>query len=125
MITVSLSSSYSLSPSFHLHFLLISSPPLFILLHTLFSLSHTLSFLRNRIVQKRINVRIEHVKHSRCREDFLKRVKENELKKRQAKEKGEKIVCKRQPVGPRAGHFVSSRGKEPELVEPIPYEFVA
>ena len=65
------------------------------------------------------------MKHSRCREDFLKRVKENEMKRRQAKEKGEKIVVKRQPKGPRTGHFVSAHGKEPELVEPIPYEFVA
>ena len=52
-------------------------------------------------------------------------VRENEQKKRLAKEKGEKVVCKRQPQGPRLGHFVNSRGKEPELVEPIPYEFVA
>ena len=35
---------------------------------------------RNRILQKRINVRIEHLKHSTCRSDFLKRVKENDLK---------------------------------------------
>ena len=70
-------------------------------------------------------MRIEHVKHSRCREDFLNRVKVNELKKREAKEKGEKIVCKRLPKGPRLGHFVKTGGQEPELVEPIPYEFVA
>ncbi|CAI8017424.1 60S ribosomal protein L21 [Geodia barretti] len=74
---------------------------------------------------KRINVRIEHVKHSRCREDFLKRVKANELKRKQAKERGEKVVCKRLPEEPRLGHFVRTGGKEPELVEPIPYEFVA
>ena len=87
---------------------------------------------RNRTIQKRINVRIEHVKHSRCREDFLKRVKANELKRKQAKERGEKVVCKRLPEEPRlghfvrtGGHFVRTGGKEPELVEPIPYEFVA
>ena len=70
-------------------------------------------------------MRIEHVKHSRCREDFLRRVKENEEKKRAAKERGEKVVCKRMPVAPRKGHFVKMQGKEPEIVEPIPYEFVA
>lgn len=85
----------------------------------------TTYFSRNRIIQKRINIRIEHVKHSRCREDFLNRVKANELKKRLAKEKGEKVICKRLPKGPRLGHFVNAGGKEPELVEPIPYEFVA
>ncbi|XP_026686352.1 phosphoribosylformylglycinamidine synthase [Diaphorina citri] len=35
--------------------------------------------VRTRIIPKRINVRIEHIKHSKCREDFLKRVKENLL----------------------------------------------
>ncbi|CAI8017418.1 60S ribosomal protein L21 [Geodia barretti] len=69
--------------------------------------------------------KLEHVKHSRCREDFLKRVKANELKRKQAKERGEKVVCKRLPEEPRLGHFVRTGGKEPELVEPIPYEFVA
>lgn len=80
---------------------------------------------RNRIIQKRVNLRIEHVKHSRCRDDFLRRVKENEEKKRIAKEKGVKVNCKRQPAQPRGAHIVRSRGKEPELVEIIPYEFVA
>ena len=70
-------------------------------------------------------MRIEHVKHSRCREDFLRRVKENEEKKRAAKERGEKVICKRQPVGPRPGHIVKAKGKKPELVEPVPYEVVA
>ena len=65
------------------------------------------------------------MKHSRCRDDFLRRVKENEEKKRLAKKRGEKIVCKRIPVQPRKGHFAKTKGKEPELVEPIPYEFVA
>ena len=35
----------------------------------------------NRIIPKKVNLRIEHVKHSSCREDFLKRVKLNEEKK--------------------------------------------
>merc|ERR1739848_37876 len=36
--------------------------------------------LGNRIIPKRINLRIEHIKHSKCRDDFLRRVKENEVK---------------------------------------------
>ena len=47
--------------------------------------------LRNRIINKRINVRIEHVIPSRCREDFLNRVKENTRLKEEAKEKGVKL----------------------------------
>lgn len=46
----------------------------------------------------RINIRIEHVKHSKCREDFLRRVKENELKRKDAKEKGIKSSLKRQVI---------------------------
>ncbi|KAI7223986.1 hypothetical protein KC333_g9 [Hortaea werneckii] len=43
--------------------------------------------VRNRYIEKRINVRIEHVRHSRSREEFINRVKTNAEKKRQAKEK--------------------------------------
>ena len=42
---------------------------------------------RNRIIEKRINVRIEHVKHSNSRLDFLTRIKRIELLKKDAKEK--------------------------------------
>ncbi len=44
--------------------------------------------VRNRIIKKRIHVRIEHIQPSRCREDFLKRVKANDLAKKEAKAKG-------------------------------------
>ena len=41
-------------------------------------------------------MRVEHVKHSNCRLDFLKRVKENEEKKKEGKAKGIKLNFKRQ-----------------------------
>lgn len=50
----------------------------------------------NRIVPKRLNVRIEHVQPSKCRLDFLKRVKENFAKKEEAKKKGMRVHLKRQ-----------------------------
>lgn len=40
----------------------------------------------NRILRKRIFVRIEHVQKSKCREHFLARVKQNDQKKRDAKQ---------------------------------------
>merc|ERR1712109_224121 len=80
--------------------------------------------LGNRIIPKKINVRIEHIKHSKCRDDFLRRVKENEVKKREAKVKGVKVDCKRHPVAPRKAHSVSTKNNEPVLVEQIPYEFI-
>ncbi|KAL3453962.1 ribosomal protein L21e-domain-containing protein [Aspergillus insuetus] len=74
----------------------------------------------NRYLEKRINVRVEHVKHSRSREDFIKRVKENAQKKRQAKEQGIHLHLKRQPAQPREGHVVE--GVAPETITPLPYD---
>ncbi|TEA38229.1 hypothetical protein DBR06_SOUSAS110077 [Sousa chinensis] len=76
---------------------------------------------KGKILAKRINVRIEHIKHPKSRDSFLKRVKENDQKKKEAKEKGTWVQLKRQP----APHVVSTNGKEPELLEPIPYEVMA
>ncbi|KGL77201.1 60S ribosomal protein L21 [Tinamus guttatus] len=81
--------------------------------------------VKGKILAKRINVRIEHIKHSKSRDSFLQRVKENEKKKKEAKEKGIWVQLKRQPAPPREAHFVRTNGKEPELLEPIPYEFMA
>ncbi|EDK98306.1 mCG128076 [Mus musculus] len=81
--------------------------------------------VKGKILAKRINVRIEHIKHSKSRVSFLKRVKENDQKKKEAKKKGTWVQLKRQPVPPREAHFVRTNGKEPELLEPIPDEFMA
>ncbi|KAK7809711.1 hypothetical protein U0070_010507 [Myodes glareolus] len=70
-------------------------------------------------------VQKEHIKHSKSRDSFLKRVKENNQKKKDAKEKGTWVQLKRQPVPPREAHFVRTSGTEPELLKPIPYEFMA
>ena len=52
--------------------------------------------VKGRILPKRISVRIEHVKHSTCRQDFLNRVKDNEAKKAEAKKAGKDAPdCKR------------------------------
>ena len=45
----------------------------------------------NRIIKKRIHVRVEHVRHSKSRQEFLDRVKENAAKKHEAKEKNGRI----------------------------------
>ena len=74
------------------------------------------------MMEKRVNIRVEHVKLSKCRDDFLKRVKENEERRREAKETGVKVSLKRQPEQPRAAHFVSSRNNKPVLIAPVPYE---
>lgn len=87
------------------------------------------------------------VKHSKCRSDFLNRVKLSEQLKRAAKESGKPVPLssiKRQvsifpplsrshvfdcfsfqPQGPRKQHLVRTGGNKPQIVEPIPYQFVA
>jgi large subunit ribosomal protein L21e len=42
----------------------------------------------NRYMEKRVNLRVEHVKHSKCRDDFLNRVKSNAAAKKEAKASG-------------------------------------
>ncbi|ELW68019.1 60S ribosomal protein L21 [Tupaia chinensis] len=79
--------------------------------------------VKGKILAKRINVCIEHIKHSKSRDSFLKRVKENDQKKKEAKEKGTWVQLKHQPAPPREAHFV--RTNEPERLEPISYEFMA
>jgi large subunit ribosomal protein L21e len=76
----------------------------------------------NKMMEKRVNIRVEHVKLSKCRDDFLRRVKENEERRREAKETGVKVSLKRQPGQPRTAHFVSSRNNKPVLIAPVPYE---
>lgn len=42
----------------------------------------------NRYIEKRVNLRVEHVRHSKCRQEFLDRVKRNHDAHVAAKEKG-------------------------------------
>lgn len=75
----------------------------------------------NRYIEKRVNLRIEHVRHSKCRQEFLERVKLNAQKKREAREKGERVLVKRLPVEPREARVVSLTAA-PETITPVPYE---
>ncbi|EDL93082.1 rCG64265 [Rattus norvegicus] len=65
--------------------------------------------VKGKILAKRISVRIEHIRHSMSRDGFLKRVKENDQKKEEAKEKGTWVQLKRQPAPPREAPFVRTR----------------
>jgi large subunit ribosomal protein L21e len=76
----------------------------------------------HRYLEKRVNLRVEHVKHSACRQEFLNRVKANAQAKRDAKEKGEKVVLKRQPAKPRGARVISTEGNVPQTLAPVPYE---
>ncbi len=49
----------------------------------------------NRIIAKRIHVRVEHLRPSQCRTAFVKRVQENDAKKTAANKAGKRISTKR------------------------------
>jgi large subunit ribosomal protein L21e len=58
--------------------------------------------VRQRIIPKRIHVRVEHLKLSTSRVDFLTRIRENDKKKTEANKNGQRISTKRvvtQPAG--------------------------
>ncbi|KAJ3318292.1 60S ribosomal protein L21 [Boothiomyces sp. JEL0866] len=76
----------------------------------------------SRYIEKRVNIRVEHIKHSNCRLEFLERVKTNRAKKEEAKSKGESFNLKRIPVQPRTAHTVSAVENAPINISPVPYE---
>ena len=76
----------------------------------------------NRYIEKRVNVRVEHVSLSRSREEFIRRVKDNAAKKQKAKTDGTHMYLKRQPAMPRAERTIDAKRNMPETIVPIPYE---
>jgi len=74
----------------------------------------------NRVIPKRIHVRVEHVQMSKCRKDFLDRVKANDKAKKEAKAQKKKVVTKRIPEQPRPATFVA--GDHVETIHPIAFK---
>eukprot|EP01071_Lankesteria_metandrocarpae_P015434 Lankesteria_metandrocarpae@DN967_c0_g1_i10.p1 len=62
--------------------------------------------VKQREIMKRIHVRIEHVRKSRSREDYLRRRIENQKLREEAKKRGEKIDVRRVPEQPQEGAIV-------------------
>nr|XP_044999456.1 60S ribosomal protein L21-like [Jaculus jaculus] len=63
-----------------------------------------------KILAKKSNECLEHIKHSKSPDSFLKLVKENDQKK-ETKEKGSWVQLKRQPALHREVHFLRTNGK--------------
>lgn len=77
----------------------------------------------HRYIEKRVNIRVEHIRKSRSREGFLTRVKENEVKRKEAKEKGVRVTLKREPVQPKGARYIKvTSANAPETLAPIPFE---
>eukprot|EP00353_Schmidingerella_taraikaensis_P010169 CAMPEP_0185577736 /NCGR_PEP_ID=MMETSP0434-20130131/10874_1 /TAXON_ID=626734 ORGANISM="Favella taraikaensis, Strain Fe Narragansett Bay" /NCGR_SAMPLE_ID=MMETSP0434 /ASSEMBLY_ACC=CAM_ASM_000379 /LENGTH=165 /DNA_ID=CAMNT_0028195381 /DNA_START=22 /DNA_END=519 /DNA_ORIENTATION=+ len=83
--------------------------------------------LRGKILRKRINVRVEHVRQSKCRKDFLDRVKRVDALKRDAKAEGRRVpqsAIKRLPRQPAAGKIVKAKSPQgmPVVLYPKPFD---
>ena len=77
-------------------------------------------------MEKRVNIRVEHIRHSKCRDDFVRRVKENASKKKEAKEKGIQVNVKRLPALPREATTIPvSKQNAIETLTPLPYDTVS
>merc|ERR1712110_518965 len=80
--------------------------------------------VRGDILPKRINLRVEHVKHSKSRLGFINRVHKNEEVRKENKANNTHTNLKRIPVQPRKAHVVKAKKAGEEFVAPIPYEFI-
>ena len=78
--------------------------------------------VNGRYMEKRVNVRVEHVHHSKCRQEFLDRVKSNAEKKKEGKAKGEHVQLKRMPAQPRESRIVSIKSNAPQTLTALPCE---
>jgi large subunit ribosomal protein L21e len=78
--------------------------------------------VRTRMMKKRIHVRMEHLKHSTSRTDFLNRVKQNQAAAITAKATGVKTSTKRIPAQPRPACFVKNAPVED--LSPKPFKFL-
>lgn len=79
--------------------------------------------VNGRIIEKRIHVRIEHVRPSKCQKEILQRKVENEKAKAEAAKTGVKVNLKRTPVLPKEGYFLKAAGPDGEIttIQPLPF----
>lgn len=77
--------------------------------------------VNTRQLRKRFHCRIEHVRRSRCNEDFLQRVRSNDALKSEAKKAGKKIVVKRPCPGPKAGKMIKAKKTVQEVFAPLTF----
>ncbi len=81
-------------------------------------------YVNGRIIEKRIHVRIEHIRKSKCQKEILARRVSNETAKKQARESGVKVSLKRSPKLPKEGYFLASAGEEGQeiqTIQPLPF----
>ncbi len=80
--------------------------------------------VNGRIIEKRIHVRIEHVRQSKCQKEILARKKQNEALKEEARKTGQQVNLKRTPKLPKAGYYLPApggEGTEITTIQPLPF----
>ena len=81
--------------------------------------------VNGRIIEKRIHVRIEHVRPSKCQAEIKRRKQENEAKKKEVRDgKAAKVSLKRMPGQPKAGYILEhpgGEGTEITTIQPLPF----
>lgn len=79
--------------------------------------------VNGRIIEKRIHVRIEHVRKSKCQLEILRRKKENEAAKEEARKTGVKVNLKRTPKLPKDAYLVAAPGGDGVVttIQPLPF----
>jgi large subunit ribosomal protein L21e len=77
--------------------------------------------VNGRIIKKQLHVGIEHIAHSKCRNEVIRRKVENEtIKAKVRSENLPKQSLKRSPRQPKAGYSYKVES-EPETIQPLPY----
>mmetsp|Transcript_32806 Transcript_32806/g.74989 ORF Transcript_32806/g.74989 Transcript_32806/m.74989 type:complete len:162 (+) Transcript_32806:46-531(+) len=78
-----------------------------------------------RIMAKRLHVRMEHIKKSKCRDGHLARIVSNDAARVATKaDKNKYKSLKRSPAVGRPSHIVKSGGSPPETLHVLPYELL-
>merc|ERR1719330_2003330 len=79
--------------------------------------------VNGRIIEKRIHVRIEHVRQSKCQKEILARKVSNEAAKVEAAKTGVKVNLKRTPKLPKEGYFLPAAGNDGVIttIQPLPF----
>jgi large subunit ribosomal protein L21e len=79
-------------------------------------------FVNGRIIEKRVHVRIEHIRASKCQKEILKRKIDNEAAKDEARKTGVKVNLKRTPKLPKAAYYLAAAGDgEVTTIQPLPF----
>eukprot|EP00550_Attheya_septentrionalis_P000083 CAMPEP_0198287186 /NCGR_PEP_ID=MMETSP1449-20131203/6082_1 /TAXON_ID=420275 /ORGANISM="Attheya septentrionalis, Strain CCMP2084" /LENGTH=149 /DNA_ID=CAMNT_0043985103 /DNA_START=92 /DNA_END=541 /DNA_ORIENTATION=+ len=79
--------------------------------------------VNGRVLEKRIHVRIEHVRKSKCQKEILARKVANEEAKDLARKTGVKVDLKRSPILPKVGYYIAAPGGDGVVttIQPLPF----